>query len=215
MRELASRAILKLRMRLPRGLRHSLRLARGAFASPFEPSASAPPELLEDCRILASRWRLPEVLPKGGRVAEIGTLAGTFSRRILEAGAPKELHLVDLDFDALAGEVADDPRVTLHRGFSHEVLAKFPDASLDWIYIDADHSYEGVRRDAAAAASKVRPGGYLVFNDYAHIDPNFGQYGVHRAVTEFAIERRWPFAYFAFDRFALYDVALQRPEGSA
>src|SRR5262245_51660011 len=30
------------------------------------------------------------------------------------------------------------------------------------IYVDADHSYEATLRDARTAASKVRPGGYLV-----------------------------------------------------
>jgi hypothetical protein len=56
--------------------------------------------------------------------------------------------------------------------------------------------------------------GYLVFNDFAHLDPYLGAYGVHRAVVEFAIARAWPFAWFAYDGNALYDVALQRPRGS-
>lgn len=99
----------------------------------------------------------------------------------------------------------------MHQGPSHAVLAGFPDATFDWIYIDADHSYAGVAQDAAAAASKVRPGGFLVFNDFAHIDPYLGSYGVHRAVVEFAVAHRWPFAWFAYEAHALYDVALRRP----
>jgi hypothetical protein len=66
--------------------------------------------------------------------------------------------------------------------------------------------------DARASAPKVKPGGYLVFNDFAHIDPSLGRYGVHRAVVDFALEGRWPLRLFAFSEYALYDVALQKPE---
>jgi len=72
-------------------------------------------------------------------------------------------------------------------------------------------TYCGVSRDANAAATKVKPGGFLVFNDFAHIDPFLGAYGVHRAVVEFAIARRWRFARFAYEIRGLYDVALRRP----
>ena len=121
------------------------------------------------------------------------------------------MHLVDLDFSLLDPAVAADARVRKHAGQSHEVLAGFPDQTFDWVYIDADHSYAGTSRDAFAAAAKVKPGGYLVFNDFAHLDPYLGAYGVHRAVVEFAIAKDWPFAWFAYDGDALYDVALQRP----
>ena len=130
---------------------------------------------------------------------------------ILSASDPAELHLVDLDFNEANAALSADCRVVMHLGTSHEVLASFPDAHFDWIYIDADHSYRGVIRDANAAASKVKPGGFLVFNDFAHIDPHLGAYGVHRAVVEFAVIREWSFAWFAYDPSALYDVALRRP----
>ena len=73
------------------------------------------------------------------------------------------------------------------------------------------NSYAGVTRDADAAAPKVKPGGFLVFNDFAHMDPFLGAYGVHRAVVDFAVARGWPFAWFAYHPMALYDVALRRP----
>jgi hypothetical protein len=43
------------------------------------------------------------------------------------------------------------------------------------------------------------------------MDPWLGSYGVHRAVVEFATEHRWPFAWWAYERMGLYDVALKRP----
>ena len=162
----------------------------------------------------ASRYQLISMLPHGGHVAEVGTDRGHFAQQILTHCSPSKLHLIDFDFSFLEPAVAKDARVALHRGDSHELIASFPEAYFDWIYIDADHSYEGVMRDANAAASKVRRGGFLVFNDFAHVDPLLGVYGVHRAVVDFAIKRRWTFTFFAYDPQALYDVALQRPQDS-
>ena len=87
----------------------------------------------------------------------------------------------------------------------------FPNDHFDWIYIDGDHSYEGASNDARVSSAKVRPGGHLVFNDFAHADPYLGAYGVHRAVTEFAAGSGWKFVWFAYEPNALYDVALQKP----
>jgi hypothetical protein len=53
-----------------------------------------------------------------------------------------------------------------------------------------------------------------VFNDFAHIDPYLGRYGVHRAVTEFIGKAQWPVRYFAFEPAGLYDIAIQRPNGA-
>ena len=141
----------------------------------------------------------------------MGTYKGEFARHLLAACEPKSLHLIDLDFSLLDPAVGQDARVQRHTGLSHEVLATFPDAHFDWIYVDADHSYAAVTRDADAAAPKVKPGGFLVFNDFAHMDPFLGAYGVHRAVVDFAVARGWPFAWFAYNPEALYDVALCRP----
>jgi hypothetical protein len=150
-------------------------------------------------------------LPRHACVAEVGSARGRFARHILATSEPAELHLIDLDFSLLHPELRKDPRVVLHEGSSDRVLAGFPDAFFDWIYIDADHSYAAVLQDATVASAKVKPGGYLVFNDFAHIDLRLGTYGVHRAVTQFAIARGWSLAWFAYSPHALYDVALRRP----
>jgi SAM-dependent methyltransferase len=196
------------RKRLPASVRHVLRLGQH-LVSRDQKSLAIPPELLVDCRVCASRYELVKLLPKG-RVAEIGTNQGRFARHILAHCDPTELHLIDLEFSRFDAKLAQDRRVTVHKGLSHEVLASFPAASFDWIYIDADHSYAAVARDARAAADKVKPEGFLVFNDFAHIDPYLGTYGVHRAVVEFAVKERWRFVWLAYEPHALYDVVLQR-----
>ena len=210
---MVTRFELVLRRNLPAGVRRLLRLGRHALVKGGS-SPPLPPHLVQDCRVSASRYDLVAALPRGGRIAEVGTYKGDFARHILAHCDPAELHLIDLDFSLLDPAVAAEPRVRKHAGQSHEVLARFSDQHFDWIYIDADHSYAGTSRDAFAAAAKVRRGGYLVFNDFAHLDPYLGAYGVHRAVVEFAIAKDWPFAWFAYEGNALYDVALQRPLAS-
>ncbi len=201
---------LTMRKRMPMAARRALRLGRHLF-SKGQKSLALPPHLVEDCRVCADRFDLVDRLPKGGRIAEVGTDRGDFAHHILDTARPAELHVIDLDISAVDPALLADPRVTMYNGLSHEVLSRFPDAHFDWIYIDADHSYAGVVRDAAAAAGKVKPGGYLVFNDFAHMDPFLGSYGVHRAAVEFAVERNWPMAWLAYETSALYDVAFRRP----
>lgn len=72
-------------------------------------------------------------------------------------------------------------RVRLLEMDSIEAAATIPDASIDLVFIDADHEYEGVRDDIAAWAPKVRPGGILAGHDYDQ--PDFP--GVRKAVDEF------------------------------
>lgn len=205
-----SRIPLSLRARIPEPLRRVAHLGRHVFQR-GQPSMAVPAELLADCRVCASRNELVAKLPRGGRVAEVGTYRGAFARHILDSCEPAELHLIDIDFSVFDPALAADARITTHHGLSQEMLARFPQNHFDWIYIDGDHSYEGASGDARAAATKVKPGGYLVFNDFAHADPYLGAYGVHRAVTEFAVTRGWKFAWWAYEPNGLYDVALQRP----
>ena len=131
----------------------------------------------------------------------------------VRACAPAELHVIDLDLSQFDPKVAEDCRVRANHGRSHIVLAGFPDEYFDWIYIDADHSYDSVTRDATAAAAKIKPGGFLVFNDFAHADPYLGAYGVQRAVADFVVANRWPIVWLAYHVNALYDIALKRPGG--
>jgi len=66
-------------------------------------------------------------------------------------------------------------------------MAAFPDPPFDFIYIDADHAYEGVVKDLAQAERKLKDDGWIVCNDYTLFSPLENiKYGVYRAVNEFA-----------------------------
>ncbi|WDI40598.1 class I SAM-dependent methyltransferase [Bremerella sp. P1] len=80
---------------------------------------------------------------------------------------------------------AEDRRFTL-REWSPQAADRFQAASLDFVFIDANHLYEAVRDDINAWWPKVRPGGALCGHDYAIHRDGEGVWGVQRAVDEFA-----------------------------
>lgn len=71
------------------------------------------------------------------------------------------------------------------RSTSEEVL-KMDNNSFDFIYIDGDHTYEGVKKDLNNTFLKVKKNGILAGDDYGVFeDFNFG---VKKAVDEFCIQ---------------------------
>ena len=52
------------------------------------------------------------------------------------------------------------------KGRSTEIVKKYDDNSLDFVFIDADHKYESVRADILAWMPKVKKGGILAGHDY-------------------------------------------------
>jgi hypothetical protein len=161
------------------------------------------------------RQRLLSLLPPDGVCAEVGTWRGDFAAAILRASKPKQLYLVDpwehrseekYEQACYGGTVAtgqegmdaiyesvinrfqaeiDSGKVLVRRARSADAAASFAAESLDWVYIDADHSYEGVKRDLEAYFPLVKPGGILAGDDYGQKDSWYGL-GVAEAVDEFA-----------------------------
>ena len=70
-------------------------------------------------------------------------------------------------------------RGNLIKAWSVDAARTFGDASLDFVFIDADHTAPGIRADIAAWAPKVRAGGFITGHDYCPAFPD-----VVRAVDE-------------------------------
>jgi len=69
---------------------------------------------------------------------------------------------------------------------SSDAAKKFKDNELDFIYIDANHSYEGCKKDIELWYPKMRAGGVFAGHDYLHDgEYNHGTFGVKGAVDEF------------------------------
>jgi len=69
------------------------------------------------------------------------------------------------------------------RKSSMEALADISDGSLDFVYIDADHSYKAVKEDVEGWAPKVRDGGIVSGHDFYTFKSGAG--GIIPAVNEY------------------------------
>ena len=56
--------------------------------------------------------------------------------------------------------------VYLYEGDSVAMAEKFEDNFFELIFVDGDHSPEGVKRDILAYYPKLKPHGLLLFHDY-------------------------------------------------
>ncbi len=119
---------------------------------------------------------------------EVGVLHGGFSEIILSKWRGKEFWMVDLwqhqdpavyrektddvDYEFKYHECLEkqqrDPRIHILLMDSVQAAQKFEDESLDWVYIDANHSYQSVLNDMDAWFPKVKAGGLFAGHDYAH-----------------------------------------------
>ncbi len=165
-----------------------------------------------------------------GKGVEIGSFVGRYARHILD-NWKGTLYLVDpwrepekgSDVEGSSNDVVTpevmlqatkvlkgvEDRAIMIRALSHQAVDLFQDGSLDFIYIDGDHSYEGAKRDIKLWFPKVKKGGLVAGHDYLRLkkendwflDPNFlpngkdkyiyhsnkymGVFGVNPAVDEF------------------------------
>jgi Methyltransferase domain len=130
-----------------------------------------------------------------GRIVEVGRLAAK-STIILglgnrDAGRDDPIYsiaayargLEDAENNLRRFDLLD--RVTLVQGDSAIQLTRLP-APFDVLFVDGDHSYEGVVRDLSALRGRVARGGLVLFHDYYHRANDSGEYGVRRAVDETA-----------------------------
>lgn len=152
-----------------------------------------------------TRENLVKYLPSG-ICAEIGTHKGAFAKVILESNKPEKLYLIDLwqNFDcgypdaaingisqdvhdSLFNSVKDtfknNENVEIIRDYSTKALDKFNDKYFDWVYVDADHSYNACKLDLESADRVVKDDGYICGHDYV-TSPVPG-FGVNEAVHDF------------------------------
>lgn len=135
--------------------------------------------------------------------AELGVKEGRFTQALLSRFPDMRMIAVDLwqprpevkgegaetytgwDFDAIKSEF--DGRIapfanrcTVLQTSTVDAVSEMGDEDLlDFVFIDAEHTYEGVSADIAAWRGLVRDGGMICGHDFSHKWP-----GVQRAVLE-------------------------------
>lgn len=78
-----------------------------------------------------------------------------------------------------------DKRAIFIRAFSPEVAYLVPDNSVDWIYLDGNHTYDAVRADVLAWYPKVKRGGLFCGHDW---NPDRPDFGIKPFVNQWAID---------------------------
>jgi hypothetical protein len=165
-------------------------------------------------------------LKEGMIGCEVGVFAGEFAESLLRM-KPKELTLLDAwqseDGMLFSGDVdgnngvnlsqeylyglvtsrfAHHPHVKILRGWTWETIPTIPDNSLDYVYMDADHSYEGMKRDLRLIVTKLKSDAYLMGHDY---EMNFQKakipwkFGVREAEYEYCKESHFKLVAKAMD----------------
>lgn len=75
----------------------------------------------------------------------------------------------------------DQPSIEIVRSTSTEFFAGIKDESLDFVYIDADHTFSAVLADLLDSYRTVRSGGLVMGDDYS--DVGWWDDGVTKAIT--------------------------------
>jgi len=150
---------------------------------------------LNDCRLIVNQ--IQSFLPKNTELvgAELGVKEGYLSRTFLECNPKLTLYSIDLWGEhASIDELHDHEhnyrlaldqltpfkeRSIIKRMLTMEAVSDFADESLDFIFIDATHTYEAVKQEILYWSSKVKADGWIFGHDYTPF-----WHGVMKAVDE-------------------------------
>ena len=165
---------------------------------------------LNKCKVFQNRTELIKSITNQNTFgAEVGVLYGDFSEVILNTTKIKQLTLIDIDTSMIKKQVVSNNKIKINETLSKNFTSK---KLFDWIYIDGDHSYQGVKEDINLFKKLLKPKGYLVFNDYCKVNiRSLGTFGVHKAVNEFLNSSEWKVYGLALQTNCLYDIAIQKP----
>lgn len=174
--------------------------------------------------LVTTRLELMRPLVPNSVGAEVGVHYGHFAHELVKLG-PRRVHLVDcwkhqpvgiyIDpcnshqdqqdqiyqscMDLHAGDIASG-QVVVQRQFSLAAARSWTGPKLDWVYLDANHSFEAVYQDLWAWAAILKPDGQLLGHDYVSF-PTSIQRRMHvvEAVTTFCLETSWRLTHLTSD----------------
>lgn len=142
------------------------------------------------------RDHLPFFRSMRGTVLEIGVRGGVSTSAFLlgleEAGYG---HLYSVDIDAQCAVLFEHPQWTFIHASSRDVTKVLMDLPLwvDVLFVDGDHSFEGVLHDLETYSKIVRPGGLILAHDVWQMRPAPWIEGVRPAFMKFVSETGWDY----------------------
>ena len=141
-------------------------------------------DMREEDHLLEGLESLMKYVNPGSTFLEIGSYAGQSAEIFLKSEKVETLFCVDAwtngyddkdgasSSDMILVEKAFDSRMepfdnmTKIKGWSYDVVSQFDDESLDVVYIDGTHTYDGVKRDIELYLPKVKKEGLICGHDY-------------------------------------------------
>ena len=171
---------------------------------------------IEGCEVLINRDLLLQKLPKNAAVAEIGVENALFSERIMTICKPAHLDLNDwwLDkqtYQTSLSRMEQYSNVTFHKSKSVDYLKSKTENTLDWVYLDTDHTYPTTKAELEEAHRVIREDGMICGHDYTSVDySGLKKYGVVEAVNEFCMTYNYKFLYLTHEASRHISFVIQK-----
>ena len=106
------------------------------------------------------------IVPDSGAIVNIGVEYGASVVCMAEGNSETSIWAIDIDTSKWVGGIYEN--VKIEKGNSHDIVLELfqsvPHIFIDLLFIDGDHSYDGVKKDLPWL-SFVRFGGTVIFHD--------------------------------------------------
>ena len=148
-------------------------------------------------------FKIAKSLRENSVIVEIGSFMGKSSCFIAEGIGLKKIQFFCIDpwndhmkqkeakgtfSEFLQNTEKYRSKIIVLRGFSYEIIKQWPShRKIDFLWIDGDHSYEGVKKDIHDWIPLVKKDSFICFHDYRDAP------GVKKAVDELVIDNKIKF----------------------
>lgn len=136
-------------------------------------------------------------LPENSTIVEVGSYFGKSTCFLIEAARRQGHKVFSVDNFTIEGEIAKPfflkNIVEPNKNIITSIQKSSNEAVIDWktiidmVFIDGDHSEQGVLDDCANWLKFVKKGGYALFHDYG----NTGCEQVKKVVESFCMNDKW------------------------
>lgn len=181
---------------------------------------------LKNVKIYSDREEFVNSLNSQLCILEIGTLAGDYADLLLTRN-PKTLDLLDSynssdmhglerfeesnHYEYVQNKYKNNVNVNIIKGLSDFTLPSLNKKYYDYIYIDADHSYESISNDLNNSIRLLKDDGIIGLNDYLIADINNNKYDTVFAVNKFLHDNHnWEVIGIALHPFMFCDIYIKK-----
>lgn len=167
---------------------------------------------IANCKMLIDRIDLLKILPKEACIAEIGVFKGDYTSEVLKHCEPSKYYLIDIwgsnrynegHYEFIQSNFKSQislGTIEIIRALSFDGIQQLPEAGMDWVYLDTDHSLETTRKELSLLLPKMKKNGIIAGHDYIQGSwVNGVRYGVIEAVREFCVENDWELIYLTHE----------------